>query len=82
METSQIITLISGAGIGAVLSAILVFLNNSKRNQLDYITKERSEWRKSIKLIIVDLLNGENRESAVNSLRTQINPYGLSLIHI
>lgn len=76
METSQIITLISGAGIGAVLSAILVFLNNSKRNQLDYITKERSEWRKSIKLIIVDLLNGENRESAVNSLRTQINPYG------
>ena len=76
METSQIITLISGAGLGAILSAILVFANNSKRNQLDYITKERSEWRKSIKLIIVDLLNGENRESAVNSLRTQINPYG------
>ncbi len=76
MEISQIITLISGAGLGAILSAILVFANNSKRNQLDYITKERSEWRKSIKLIIVDLLNGENRESAVNSLRTQINPYG------
>ena len=76
LEISQIITLISGAGLGAILSAILVFVNNSKRNQLDYITKERSEWRKSIKLIIVDLLNGENRESAVNSLRTQINPYG------
>lgn len=76
LEISQIITLISGAGLGAILSAILVFANNSKRNQLDYITKERSEWRKSIKLIIVDLLNGENRESAVNSLRTQINPYG------
>lgn len=76
MNTDQIIILLSGAGLGAVLSAILVFANNSKRNQLDYITKERSEWRKSIKLIIVDLLNGENRESAVNSLRTQINPYG------
>ena len=76
LEISQIITLISGAGLGAILSAILVFANNSKRNQLDYITKERSEWRKSIKLIIVDLLNGENRESAVNCLRTQINPYG------
>ena len=51
METSQIITLLSGAGIGAVLSAILVFVNNSKRNQLDYITRERSEWRKKIENI-------------------------------
>lgn len=76
MGVGQIITLLSGAGLGAILSAILVFANNSKRNQLDYITKERSEWRKNIKLIIFDLLNGENRESAVNSLRTQINPYG------
>lgn len=59
METSQIITLISGAGLGAILSAILVFVNNSKRNWLDYITKERTEWRKSIKLIIVDLLDGK-----------------------
>ena len=76
METSQIITLLSGAGLGAVLSAILVFANNSKRNQLDYITKERSEWRKSIKLIIVDLLDGKNRKSAVSRLKSQINPYG------
>lgn len=59
METSQIITLISGAGLGAILSTILVFVNNSKRNWLDYITKERTEWRKSIKLIIVDLLDGK-----------------------
>jgi len=76
LETSQIITLISGAGIGAILSAILVFANNSKRNQLDYITKERSEWRKSLKLIIVDLLDGKNRKSAVSRLKSQINPYG------
>ena len=79
METSQIITLISGAGIGAILSAILVFVNNSKRNQLDYITKERSEWRKSIKLIIVDLLDGKNRKSAVSRLKSQINPYGFDM---
>ena len=76
METSQIITLISGAGLGAILSAILVFVNNSKRNWLDYITKERTEWRKSIKLIIVDLLDGKNRKSAVSRLKSQINPYG------
>lgn len=79
LETSQIITLISGAGLGAILSAILVFVNNSKRNQLDYITKERSEWRKSLKLIIVDLLDGKNRKSAVSRLKSQINPYGFDM---
>ena len=49
MNTDQIITLLSGAGIGAVLSAVLLFINNTKKNKLDFITKERSEWRKEIK---------------------------------
>ena len=43
MNTDQIIILLSGAGLGAVLSAFLVFINNSKKNKLDFITKERSE---------------------------------------
>lgn len=76
LETSQIITLLSGAGLGAVLSAILMFINNSKRNQLDYITRERSEWRREIKSIIVDLLSGKNRYDAISRLETQLNPYG------
>lgn len=76
MEISPIITLISGAGIGAVLSAVLVFVNNSKKNRLEFITKERSEWRRDIKSIIVDLLNGNNRYSAISRLETQLNTYG------
>ena len=76
LETGQITTLISGAGIGAVLSAILVFVNNSKKNKLEFITKERSEWRRDIKSIIVDLLNGNNRHSAIYRLETQLNTYG------
>lgn len=76
MEISKIIALLGGAGIGAILSAILVFLNNSKKNKLDFITKERSEWRKEIKSIIVDLLCGNNRYSAVSRLETELNPYG------
>ena len=76
MEVGQIITLLSGAGIGAVLSAVLLFINNTKKNKLDFITKERSEWRKEIKSIIVDLLSGKNRFSAINRLETQLNPYG------
>lgn len=70
------IALLSGAGIGAVLSAILVFINNSKKNKLDFITKERSEWRREIKSIIVDLLSGNNRYYAISRLETQLNPYG------
>lgn len=76
MEIGQIISLLSGAGIGAVLSAFLVFINNSKKNKLDFVTKERSEWRREIKSIIVDLLSGNNRNSAINRLKTQLNPYG------
>ena len=68
------IALLSGAGTGAVLSAILVFINNSKKNKLDFITKERSEWRREIKSIIVDLLSGNNY--AISRLETQLNPYG------
>lgn len=76
MEVGQIITLLSGAGIGAVLSAFLVFINNSKKNKLDFVTKERSEWRRAIKSIIVDLLSGNNRYNAISRLETQLNPYG------
>ena len=76
METSQIITLISGAGLGAILSAFLVFINNSKKNKLDFVTRERSEWRREIKSIIVDLLSGNNRSNALSRLETLLNPYG------
>lgn len=75
----QVIALLSGAGIGAVLSAILVFISNSKKNKLDFVTKERSEWRSEIKSIIVDLLSGNNRYSAINRLETQLNPYGRNI---
>lgn len=53
MNTDQIISLLSGAGIGAVLSAFLTFINSSKKNKLDFITKERSEWRKDIQAILM-----------------------------
>ena len=79
MEVSQIITLLSGAGLGAILSAILVFVNNSKRNQLDYITRERSEWRKDIQTILDDLGKVGKRVDAIQRLKSRINPYGKEL---
>lgn len=79
MEVGQIITLLSGAGLGAILSAILVFLNNSKRNQIDYITKERAEWRKQLKIILEKLTDDKKRESALIQLKSQINPFGKNM---
>jgi hypothetical protein len=76
LEIGKIISLLSGAGLGAILSAFLVFINNSKKNKLDFVTRERSEWRREIKSIIVDLLSGNNRNNALSRLETLLNPYG------
>ena len=79
MEVGQVVALLSGAGIGAILSAILVFLSNNKKNQLDYIVKERTEWRKKIEDIIEDLQVSSKRRSAFIRLKSHINPYGYNL---
>ncbi|HFR3773957.1 TPA: hypothetical protein ACHVGQ_000156 [Streptococcus suis] len=72
----NLITIISGAGLGAILSAVLVFFNNSKRNTLDYIVRERSEWRKELQEILDDLFFVSKRSGAVDRLKNRINPYG------
>ena len=79
MEVGHIITILSGAGLGAIISAILVFLNNSKRNQLDYITKERAEWRKQLKIILENLKDNQKKDSALIQLKSQINPFGKNM---
>lgn len=79
MKVGQIIALLSGAGIGAILSAILVFINTSKKNKLDFITKERSEWRKDIQAILDDLGKVGKRSEAIQRLKSRINPYGKNL---
>jgi hypothetical protein len=79
MEVGQIIALLSGAGIGTILSAILVFLNNSKRNQIDYITKEGAEWRRQLKTILEDLKDNQKKDSALIQLKSQINPFGKNM---
>ncbi|MCB5007491.1 hypothetical protein LGW19_09810 [Streptococcus mutans] len=78
MKTDEIIKLIAAFGIGTIVSAIFSFIKSIKRNQLDYITKERSEWRKGIRKIIVKLLGSDldKKKIAVNQLKTQLNPYG------
>ena len=79
LGTDQIITLLSGAGIGAILSAFFTFINSSKKNKLDFITKERSEWRRDIQFILDDLGKVGKRAEAIQRLKSRINPYGKSL---
>ena len=79
LEVGQITTLLSGAGLGAILSAILVFLSNNKKNQLDYIVKERTEWRKKLEGIIENLQVPSERKGALKRLRALINPHGYNL---
>lgn len=78
MAIEEIVKLLSAFGIGTIVSAAFVFMQSSKRNQLDYITKERSEWRKDVKKIIVCLLSEDKDKQtlAINKLKTQLNPYG------
>ena len=76
LTTNQIISIFSAVGVSTIIGTIFTFVQFNKKNNLEYITKERSEWRKDIKSIIVDLSNREKREAAISRLKAQINPYG------
>ncbi|AND79784.1 hypothetical protein [Streptococcus pantholopis] len=79
MSIATMAELLAAFGIGTIVSAIFTFIQSSKRNRLDYITKERSKWRREIKLIAVNLSNRRNRLSAINRLKTLINSYGFRM---
>lgn len=76
LETSQIITLISGAGIGAVLSAILVFVSNNKSRSLEYMSEEHLYYRKNLRIIIKDLYSLEDVQKSLNELKLLLDAKG------
>lgn len=69
-------TIMGTVGIGAILSAILVFVSSTRRNSLDYIVSERSSWRKDIQKIIVDIQTKKSSRYSLSELKSLINPYG------
>lgn len=76
MILDEVVKLVGAVGIGAIVTAVGTFIQSSKKNQLDYITRERSEWRKQLKQILVELQDVGSREKAIAKLKNQINPYG------
>lgn len=76
LTIEQIVSIISAVGISTIVSAIIAFVQNNKKNNLDFVTKERSEWRKKLKEILSELSDDRKKESAIIKLKSNINPYG------
>lgn len=76
MEASQIITLLSGAGLGAILSAILVFVSNNKSRSLEYMSEEHLYYRNNLRIIIKDLYSLEDVQKSLNELKLLLDAKG------
>ena len=68
LSIEQIVSIISAVGISTIVSAIIAFVQNNKKNNLDFVTKERSEWRKKLKEILSELSDDNKKESAIIKL--------------
>ena len=79
LTSEQIVSIVSAVGISAIVSAIITFVQNNKKNNLDFVTKERSEWRKKLKEILSELSDGGDKNSAIIKLKSEINPYGKNM---
>ena len=76
MNTDQIIILLSGAGLGAVLSAILVFISNNKSRSLDYMSEEHLYYRTNLRTIIKELYSLEEIQKSLNALKLLLDAKG------
>ena len=76
MKVSHIITLLSGAGLGAILSAILVFVSNNKSRSLDYMSEEHLYYRNHLRTIIKDLYSFNNPQKPLNELKLLLDAKG------
>ncbi len=76
MEVGHIITLVSGAGLGAILSAILVFVSNNKSRSLDYMSEEHLYYRNNLRTIIKDLYLFNDLQKPLNELKLLLDAKG------
>lgn len=62
----------------AVIVALIKFLQSIKDNRLQYITAERSLWRKEIKEIVreIDLADKKEILNVLIRLQCNLNSYG------
>lgn len=81
MET--IIAILGSSTFVGIITLMLNWAKNRKKNSLNYITEERKLWREKIRDIASCIMmckyegkNEENIEQYLNQLEMNINPYG------
>lgn len=52
---SSFISLLAAFGLGTIISAILLFAQEGKKNSVTNITSERSQWRKKIENLLLEV---------------------------
>lgn len=74
---SLIVTILTSSVIATVLSVVGNVLSNRRKNSLEYITKERSIWRKDIRTIAEEISTSDERtiHNALTKLQVRINAY-------
>lgn len=82
----SIIAILGSSTFVGIITLMLNWAQNRKKNSLSYITEERKLWREKIREIAANIskckYNGENEnniEQYLNQLEMNINPYGRTL---
>ncbi|MDO4667210.1 MAG: hypothetical protein Q4A90_05175 [Streptococcus sp.] len=70
---------LSSIGLGTLISTFLTLAQSNKKNNLEYITKERSAWRKNLHEIISEMRTVEDVENNISKIETYLNPYGYEI---
>ena len=67
------------SAIASVIGAIISYITFRKTAKLKYITKERKEWRDSIRKVTerLEKCSYNNRRTVLVILKTRINAYGI-----
>ena len=69
LTIEQVVSIISAIGLSAIVSTIITFVQNNKKNNLDFVTKERSEWRKKLKEILSELSDDTKKRVCYNQIK-------------
>ena len=70
--------ILGSAVISAIISGVIGIYTSSRNNKLEYITKERSEWREEIRICAEELwdVSYQKTRKICDRLKVRINAFG------
>lgn len=72
--------ILSSTVISAIITTILTYITNKRKDTVENIVKERKLWRDELRTISIDITNSKNLNElkrVINKLKVRINPYGM-----